>query len=279
MIADNNMQEELFETPVLYLEEKIPKTNKKLKPTSKRKKSCKKTERKTRKGSKMQFKDEEIPLELIEVKNENILDIKNDEESDEKIANTEQNDPLLTPHIEIKCELNEEKFYNFTTTEHDDEVESYSESDNAMDEDFCADEYEDEDNDDDDCGDDEEVKEEFYEFKRKIKTYNSDNSYEDDKNVDSPEEFEINDQDDDDDEPLVSLKQTADKTTGKKKKRKPRFLNCPKTCKHKCITKFTKQQRFDIFDFYWDLSDEDKKNFVRKHMRKRVLQRIRCNCS
>lgn len=173
---------------------------------------------------------------LKEVNNKIKQEIKMNVNEDIEHINT--NDPLFTPkQIKVKCELPEE------IKETNEENENVSDSEQEIDKDFSMDGYEKEDEED-----------EEYEFK-------------DGELIDDEDEG-------DDDEPLILLTKNRP-STYKKKKKRPRLHNCLETCKYKCVTKFNKQQRLDIFDYYWNLSKEEKLNFIRQHTRKPILAKVR----
>ncbi|XP_065362896.1 uncharacterized protein LOC135956365 [Calliphora vicina] len=261
MLAANHSQP-LLEPNVLYLDDKPPKIVKKQK-TTRRKKSPKKGI--TKKAISKRRKDgtslKKTQLQQsIRVKKEFTLNV-GDVETKDKIENTDPNDPLFTPQIEIKCELSEDKFE--PDAEDEEEAEVYFDSD--VDKDYCVDKYEANEADDDEYGE--------YSFTGKRELHDTNDSEDE---VADEEEFEDDDDDDDDDdEPLILLTQMSGSKTRRKKKKTPRLHNCLETCKHKCTTKYSKRQRIDIFDYYWQLSKEDKVNFIRKHIRKPVLTRIR----
>ncbi|XP_037816790.1 uncharacterized protein LOC119607091 isoform X1 [Lucilia sericata] len=246
-----NHSQPLLKPNVLYLEDNPPKIVKKQKPTRRKKSTKKGVEKKTISKSRksgISLKKTHVQ-QSIRVKKEFNL---NESDDQEKIENTDPNDPLFTPQIEIKCELNEDKFE--PDVEDEEEAEVYFDSD--VDKDFCVEKY--------DATEEEEDEEEF------------DCTYKQDLDDIKLSEEEDEDEDrDDDDEPLILLTRMSSSKTRKKKKKTPRLHNCLETCKHKCTTKYTKRQRIDIFDYYWQLSKEDKVNFIRGHIRKPVLTRIR----
>lgn len=241
MIAANNKQQPL-EPNVVYLEDKPLKINKKRKSTVRKKATL----RKTRKS-------------LKELNMEDCIDIKRDsnieDQQDEEPFNV--NDPLYTPtQIDIKCELKEDKI---DINEDYEEEEIYLDSEN--DEDYHMDEYEEDDineQEEEDWAEDYEIKS----IRKKL--------------INKKVKKEKNASNSSEDESLKLLTKTKPSIDQKKKNTRS-FRACPETCKYKCTKNFNEQQRSDIFECYRNLSKENKLNFIRQHMRRKVLTRIRIN--
>ena len=266
-VAANNNQPPLLEPNVLYLEDKPPKILKKsLKNKKSNKKGVeKKSKMKTRKTTNQKLKKLFTQQCSDDVKKEYNL---SGDETVEKCENTDPNDPLYTPQIEVKCELlGENKNELLTEEELYFNVSSGKVQKNELSDGDCDNEDDDDDDDDDykqDIEDDED-------YKDKIDEKQEDSTSEA-QDEDLNEEYD-DDDDVDDEEPLILLCQSRKKY--KKKKKIPRLQTCLQTCKHKCTIKYTKTQRIDIFDYYWHLSKEAKIDFIRQHIRRPVLTRIR----
>ncbi|XP_046801808.1 uncharacterized protein LOC111674820 isoform X4 [Lucilia cuprina] len=240
MEADSSQR--IFEPNVLILEDKprmIVKDQKLKRDLKATKKGVeKKIISKTRKSVASQKKTDDSQ-QNVEVK----MELNNVDEQ-MKIDKIDPNDPLLTPQIELKYEKAEDLLeYNVD----DDEDESEEYSDSKADKDYCVDECEEDDDDDE---------EEEYDFKGKWREHISDS------------ENEVTDEEEEKSDGHASTKKKLKKNT-------PYLYNCIETCKHKCITKYDKRQRIDIFDYYTQLNKDDKVEFIRKHIRKPVIQLIR----
>ncbi|XP_065362898.1 uncharacterized protein LOC135956367 [Calliphora vicina] len=243
MLAAKHSQP-LLQPNVLYLEEKPPKIVKKQKSTRREQsiKNCikRKTISKSRRSG-IRRKKAQPQYTMEEQKKFDF----NRGDKEAKIEKADSNDPLFTTRLEFKRELSVEIIDSNTDY-----------FDSKYDKNYCVEQYKEDDD-------------KEFQFKGKWEQHNS--FSEDEHGKEEKEEgFE------DEDEPLILLTQTSASKSRKKKKACPPLYNCAETCKHKCTVKFNKQRRIDIFDYYIHLSKEDKMNFIRKHIRKPVIQRI-CN--
>lgn len=95
-----------------------------------------------------------------------------------------------------------------------------------------------------------------------------------DSNEDSEELY------DEDDEPLIML--TKRKGRPRKyplkeedKRKIPRMEQCREICKQRCTQKFTQDQRRKMCDLFWSLSEEDKKQYIRKRTKTKRYTRLK----
>lgn len=263
--ANNHHQPSLLAPNVLYIEDKPPKI---LKKSQKYKKSINKgVEKKTKlKPKKINSKNKMLKKLYSQrqcggnVKKE--FNLSAEEDPVEKCENTEPNDPLYTPQIEIKCELSESKIEQLNEEQQHLNMASNETYKNEFKGDDC-------DNDDES---DTDYKEDIVDEEEDCKTIMFE--MQDESTSEALDDEFDDDVDDGDDEPLILLCQSSRKKY-KKKKKIPRLQTCLQTCKHKCTTKYTKTQRIDIFNYYWHLSKDFQIDFIRQHIRRPVLTRIR----
>ncbi|XP_073833525.1 uncharacterized protein isoform X4 [Musca autumnalis] len=77
----------------------------------------------------------------------------------------------------------------------------------------------------------------------------------------------------DDDEPLIVIAKGNGRRREKSKKM-PRMERCRDACKQKCGQKFTIEQRQRMCQHFWSLTKEEKKQYLRQHIRAKVTRYI-----
>ncbi|XP_013119027.2 uncharacterized protein LOC106096050 isoform X4 [Stomoxys calcitrans] len=265
---------QLLEPNVLYLDEKPPKIVKNIKAPkrgdrskkmAKKKDISKKTKIKKIKKLKAHncviIKKEELPISGYETRAQS-----------RNTTLSSIDDPLCTPEKEIKMENLDHKLEQEEqdgTNHRDSDVKSinphvfdvdeikYSENEDTS-EGKCETKQEQDDDimsqeeflDDDDNGEEEEEEE---------------GDTDKDEAMDSDDDYE--------DEPLILL--TRNRGRPRKdvgRNRLPRLEQCREKCKQQCPTKFTEEQRRSMCDLYWSLSEDERLQYIRKRIKARCVR-------
>ncbi|XP_019894457.2 uncharacterized protein LOC101894231 isoform X2 [Musca domestica] len=263
MEETDNMQ--LLEPNVLYLDERPPKIvkQKRLAKKETRKKKKPKPVRKTKKENRLK----KVNIKLEAAANETLRS---------------GDDPLCTASAaseqEIKMEAEEEeteaslKMETEETSDHRPALENALEELHLARETKCELRY--------DSGEEDQMHE-----------ANKDDSNDNEDYVDSDEDFlgeeEVEEEDgnendmDEDDEPLIIL--TRKKGRPRKYPLKeeglsvriPRMEQCREICKQKCTQKFSQEQRQAMCEYFWSLSSEEKKQFIRRRTKTKRYTRLK----
>ncbi|XP_046801809.1 uncharacterized protein LOC111674820 isoform X5 [Lucilia cuprina] len=116
--------------------------------------------------------------------------------------------------------------------------------------------------------------------------YNYEHDIIDNKLESSDEDNYDGNDNEDDDEPLIFLARRKGRPRKKMRDEEnikaPRSVVCKAVCRLNCNEKFTEQERINICDYYWNLNEEGRVAFIRKHIKARRLtsnQRITPNRS
>ncbi|XP_005189432.2 uncharacterized protein LOC101894231 isoform X1 [Musca domestica] len=281
---------QLLEPNVLYLDEKPPKIVKNIKASKRGEKRCKKLTRLKEVNKKKKSKTKKLKHSVV---------IKNEEEqyqqqlrqtrtsgyetrgaqSKQKSSLLPADDPLCTPsdqEIKMETEIiaHKEEEAGGGGVEDEQEFKDLILKVNEKDyKDLSQEVLEEKDELDNEAEPKVELSgEEFVDEEEEVEEDESDNSSSNDGD-DGDGDAAYSDDEDYEDEPLIML--TRNRGRPRKDLSKnfiPKMEQCREKCKQQCHSKFSTEQRRSICDYYWSLNDAQRVQYIRKHIRARCVR-------